>query len=74
VTVEDDGPGLGPDDAARVLVRGTRLDEVTPGNGLGLSIVEELVEVYGGRIELSRARAGGLAAILRLPGEEHPRA
>jgi signal transduction histidine kinase len=74
VTVEDDGAGLEPQDARRVLVRGTRLDEVTPGNGLGLSIVGELVEVYGGRIELGRAPLGGLAAVLRLPGEAHPRA
>ena len=35
LTVEDDGPGLEPEDRERVLERGERLDESVPGSGLG---------------------------------------
>jgi signal transduction histidine kinase len=67
LTIEDDGPGLAPEDRARVLARGERLDESVPGSGLGLSIVEDIAKLYGGSLELGTAAAGGLAARLSLP-------
>ena len=65
--VGDDGPGLPPEQRLAVLERGRRLDERVPGSGLGLSIVADLAELYGGRIELGEAAASGLAARLQLP-------
>lgn len=65
--IEDDGPGLSEGDAQKVLRRGVRLDEKTPGTGLGLDIVKELVDVYGGSLELKRSQLGGLSVELRLP-------
>jgi signal transduction histidine kinase len=50
-----------------VLRRGVRLDEKTPGTGLGLDIVKELVDVYGGSLALTRSSLGGLLVELRLP-------
>jgi signal transduction histidine kinase len=47
--------------------RGKRLDETKPGSGLGLSIVSDLVALYGGRFELDAAPQGGLRAQLTLP-------
>lgn len=70
VTVEDDGPGLPPDQRDAALKRGARLDEAAPGSGLGLSIVDELARSYGGRVELGAARMGGLSARLELPRVE----
>jgi signal transduction histidine kinase len=67
IRVEDDGPGLTEQEADKVLQRGVRLDEKTPGSGLGLDIVKELVDVYGGTLQLSRSDLGGLRAELRLP-------
>ncbi len=66
-TVEDDGKGLSEQEAVEVLKRGVRLDEKTAGSGLGLDIVKELVDIYGGTIRLERSRIGGLKAILVLP-------
>ncbi|MDP1731778.1 MAG: HAMP domain-containing sensor histidine kinase [Devosia sp.] len=68
IKIEDDGPGLTGEEAERVLRRGVRLDEKTPGSGLGLDIVKELVDVYGGSLQLKRSVLGGLLAELRLPG------
>jgi signal transduction histidine kinase len=67
VTIEDDGPGLEPDQIREALKRGKRLDESKPGTGLGLSIVTEIVSEYQGRFLLSRGASGGLRAELILP-------
>lgn len=70
LVIEDDGPGLTPSQI-QVLRRGTRLDESVPGSGLGLSIVREISELYGGTLVLDRSqRLGGLRAELRLPAGE----
>jgi signal transduction histidine kinase len=65
--VEDDGPGMIPDDLGRELNRGERLDESVPGSGLGLSIVRDISKLYGGELTLEKATLGGLAAALMLP-------
>ncbi len=67
VVVEDDGPGLAPEQIGEALKRGRRLDESKPGTGLGLSIVKEISGEYQGSFGLSRATIGGLRAQLILP-------
>jgi signal transduction histidine kinase len=67
VVVEDDGPGLAPEQIGEALKRGRRLDESKPGTGLGLSIVKEISGEYQGAFGLSRASIGGLRAQLILP-------
>lgn len=66
-TVEDDGPGLSAEQRAQAIKRGRRLDETKPGSGLGLSIVADLVGLYGGTFALDRSGMGGLKAVLTLP-------
>ncbi len=65
--IDDDGPGLPADAIADVMKRGRRLDETTPGSGLGLSIVVELAKLYGGELVLQPSPLGGLRARLTLP-------
>ncbi|HBU62133.1 MAG: ATP-binding protein [Oceanicaulis sp.] len=65
--VEDDGPGLTPEQSQAVLARGVRLDEQAPGTGLGLAIVVDLARAYEGALELDRSGLGGLKACLWLP-------
>lgn len=67
IHVDDDGPGLTPEERAEAMKRGVRLDETAPGTGLGLSIVKDLAELYSGRFELDDAPLGGLRARLVLP-------
>ncbi len=73
--IEDDGPGLEPDEIKEALKRGRRLDESRPGSGLGLSIVSEIVSEYSGLLDLSRGPSGGLRATLILPivAQEKPK-
>lgn len=71
ITIADDGPGIDPAVRESVFKRGERLDENQPGSGLGLSIVRDLVQLYGGEIRLEDHQEGaenkGLSAILILP-------
>lgn len=70
LTVDDDGPGLPPEERAQALKRGQRLDENAPGSGLGLSIVDELARAYGGSVTLGESPLGGLRVTLDLPRAE----
>lgn len=65
--VADDGQGVADDTLANLGTRGLRLDEQTPGHGLGLAIVADIVVRYGGKLTFSRASAGGLNARILVP-------
>jgi two-component system sensor histidine kinase PhoQ len=67
VEIEDDGPGVEPEQVQRLLQRGQRGDERRDGQGLGLSIVRELVEANGGRLEVDRGELGGARFRVILP-------
>lgn len=67
LTVEDDGPGLTPEQREEVVRRGARLDESAPGSGLGLSIIDELARAYRGSLSLGDASLGGLSVSVDLP-------
>ncbi|MBR9876022.1 MAG: GHKL domain-containing protein [Vibrionaceae bacterium] len=64
--IEDDGPGIPKEQLERVTQRGFRLDEETPGSGLGLNIVSEMAHSYRGQLELEASKMGGLKATLIL--------
>jgi two-component system sensor histidine kinase PhoQ len=67
VTIDDDGPGLAPALRAEVLNRGTRADEVQSGQGIGLAVVAELVQLYRGQLILEDSDLGGLRVRIDLP-------
>ena len=70
ISVDDDGPGLKPEQRAMALARGKRLDETVPGSGLGLAIVAEIAGLYDGGLSLDAGALGGLSATLDLPRAE----
>ncbi|MBD9440447.1 ATP-binding protein [Pseudomonas sp. PDM04] len=67
LNVEDDGPGIPQDRRDQVLNRGTRLDEQTDGHGLGLGIVRDIVDTWGGVLRLEESEWGGLKVVVELP-------
>jgi two-component system, OmpR family, sensor histidine kinase MprB len=66
VAVRDHGPGIAPEDRARVFDRFYRAATArgTPGSGLGLAIVRQVAELHGGSASAEEAPGGG--ALLRL--------
>jgi signal transduction histidine kinase len=65
--IDDDGPGLPKEKRREATRRGQRLDETKPGSGLGLSIVVDLAQLYGGNFAFDDSPLGGLRAALTLP-------
>jgi two-component system, OmpR family, sensor histidine kinase PhoQ len=68
LVIEDDGPGISAENRARVLQRGVRADETVPGHGLGLAMVHDTVDMYGGTLAIDASPLGGARFALRLPG------
>jgi signal transduction histidine kinase len=68
IVVTDDGPGVKANELSSLGQRGLRLDEQTPGHGLGLAIVREIVERYGGSITFSSTSYKGLRVTVEIPG------
>jgi signal transduction histidine kinase len=68
LVVEDDGPGISAADRARVGQRGVRADESVPGHGLGLAMVRDTVDLYGGQLAIDTSALGGARFSLHLPG------
>ena len=73
LVVEDDGPGIPPDQRERVFdrfVRGAG-DAGGGGTGLGLAIVRAVAEAHGGAVELGEGEGGrGARFVVRLPAAE----
>ncbi|UVL63440.1 sensor histidine kinase [Pseudomonas sp. B21-032] len=65
--IDDDGPGIPQAAREQVLERGTRLDEQVDGHGLGLGIVRDIVEAWGGQMRLLESPLGGLRVSIELP-------
>jgi two-component system sensor histidine kinase PhoQ len=67
LTVSDDGPGIPDDAVAALLQRGMRLDESTPGHGIGLAVVKDIAQSYGGRLSIQRSDLGGAEIMVSIP-------
>jgi signal transduction histidine kinase len=72
LTVDDDGPGIPPEQRDMLLEPFVRLDASrnrgTGGAGLGLAVVRNLVEAQGGTVAIADApRLGGARLVVRLP-------
>ncbi|MEL7489943.1 MAG: ATP-binding protein [Pseudomonadota bacterium] len=69
--IDDDGPGVAPEDRDNVFKPFVRLDEArgqnVSGVGLGLSVVRDVARSHGGEVKLDTAPQGGLRAVFRLP-------
>ena len=67
--VRDNGPGLTPEEQARLFTPFTRLDQIdTKGHGLGLSIVRRIVEKLGRQVGVESEVGRGSVFSFTLPG------
>lgn len=69
ITVEDDGPGIDKEKVNRITQRGVRGDELEgpPGQGIGLSMVQEIVESYSGELAFESSELGGCKVSIYFP-------
>ena len=67
LTVADDGPGIPQDAADALLQRGMRLDESTPGHGIGLAVVKDIARSYGGQLSIQASKLGGAEITVSIP-------
>ena len=65
LTIDDDGPGISDSERDNLVRRGQRADTSIPGQGIGLAVVNDIVENYAGELELSESQLGGLQVSLR---------
>lgn len=66
LTIEDDGSGINEEARKRILLRGQRADQNTPGQGLGLAIVTDILVLYKGNMEISKSATGGAKITIEL--------
>jgi signal transduction histidine kinase len=67
IVIHDDGPGVPSGAGEAVIERGARADESVPGQGLGLAVVAETVELYQGSVALGGSELGGTEVRVILP-------
>jgi len=66
IIIEDDGPGINDEEQERILLRGQRADQKTPGHGLGLAMVHDMLLLYEGSIKITRGNLSGAKIIIEL--------
>jgi len=65
--VEDDGPGIPPEERERVFEPFHRLRPRPTGTGLGLTLVQQVVDRHGGHVSILGATSGGTIVRVEFP-------
>jgi len=68
LTIVDDGPGIPEELVEQVLARGVRINSMNAGQGIGLSVVSDIVSAYHGSMSIEKSADGGTLIELELPG------
>jgi signal transduction histidine kinase len=69
ITVADNGPGVAPEDRARIFGMFARANPDKEGTGIGLAVCRRVAEAHGGRIWVDAAEGGGSAFRFSLPAD-----
>lgn len=59
ICIEDDGLGIAKQEQRKILERGYRADSSTPGHGIGLAIVQDILAMYHSELNISTSDLGG---------------
>lgn len=64
IKISDDGPDIPATEAGKILQRGVRVDSSVPGHGIGLAIVQDILQANGGRLTIESAEAAGKSFVI----------
>lgn len=64
ITIEDDGPGISKEKRELILLRGKRADQSTPGHGLGLAMVNDMLTLYSATMQITQSTLAGAKIII----------
>ncbi len=67
LAVSDGGPGIPIEARDRIFSKYVRLDQTSPGIGLGLAIARAAIEAQGGRLLVEDSPLGGASFVIRIP-------
>jgi two-component system sensor histidine kinase PhoQ len=70
IMIEDDGPGISEEQKDLILQRGMRADESTPGHGIGLAMVADIIAAYDGELKIESSDQQGARIRISLPGNK----
>ena len=71
IRIRDFGPGIPEEELPHVKLKFYKGSSKARGNGIGLSVCEEIVTMHGGELLLENAEGGGMLVTIKLPdGEE----
>ncbi len=59
IAIADDGAGIPESEWERVLGRGERQDQKQQGQGIGLSVADDIIRLYGGGLSIGESKLGG---------------
>lgn len=68
-TIADDGPGIQTSQVKHILQRGGRMDQSMPGQGIGLSVVMDIVKAYNSELSITHSDLGGAAFSFDFPSD-----
>jgi len=71
ISIEDDGNGLDETSKMKIFNRGGRMDEKQLGQGIGLAVVNDIVNNYEGKITTTTSSLGGALFIINFPYESN---
>jgi two-component system sensor histidine kinase PhoQ len=64
IAIADDGAGIPESEWQRVLGRGERQDQKQQGQGIGLSVADDIIRLYGGELEIGHSKLGGAEIVV----------
>lgn len=67
ISIADDGPGIAASEVDTILQRGGRIDQTKPGQGIGLSVVVDIIAAYRGKLKIDKSPLGGASFNFDLP-------
>jgi two-component system sensor histidine kinase PhoQ len=67
IAIEDDGPGVPPDQRENIQQRGRRADSYQPGQGIGLAVAVDILDSYGAELDIGISALGGARFSIRWP-------